>query len=156
MIRVDIPGVETLSLSYLVLDYNGTIALDGSLLNGVADRLKILADSLNITVLTADTHSSVRGNLATVPCSLHIIGPGSQDKQKEAYVRSVNPAGVVALGNGRNDSLMLAAATLGIGLIQEEGASLAALLSARLVCSSVNNALDLLLKPDRLRATLRN
>ena len=35
MIKVSIPGFKSLSLKYLVLDYNGTIAIDGALVPGV-------------------------------------------------------------------------------------------------------------------------
>ena len=32
MIRFDIPGREPLTIDFLVLDYNGTIAVDGALI----------------------------------------------------------------------------------------------------------------------------
>ena len=35
MIEVDIPGYRTLQLAYLVLDHNGTLAVDGILKPGV-------------------------------------------------------------------------------------------------------------------------
>ena len=36
MIEIDIPGYKTLHLEHLVLDYNGTLAVDGVLIDGVA------------------------------------------------------------------------------------------------------------------------
>ena len=55
MIRLDIPGWGILRLEHLVLDLNGTIALDGEVLAGVPERLPALSESLNIHLVTADT-----------------------------------------------------------------------------------------------------
>ena len=62
----------------------------------------------------------------------------------------------MAIGNGRNDILMLKEALLGIGIVQMEGASTAIFGAADLLCTSIINALNLLLHPTRLQATLRN
>ena len=35
MIEIDVPGFGALRLEHLVLDYNGTLACDGMLLEGV-------------------------------------------------------------------------------------------------------------------------
>jgi len=56
MLRISIPGRRTYELGHLVLDLNGTIALDGGLLPGVEDRLKALAERLVVHLATADTH----------------------------------------------------------------------------------------------------
>ena len=58
MLEIDIPGDKTLCLSFIVLDYNGTIACDGRLLPGVRQRLEELSKSVSIHILTADTLSS--------------------------------------------------------------------------------------------------
>ena len=60
MIKVDIPGVGNLHLKHLVLDYNGTIAFDGSLISGVKEQLNQLAGDINIYIITADTFGTVR------------------------------------------------------------------------------------------------
>jgi soluble P-type ATPase len=59
------------------------------------------------------------------------------------------------VGDGANDELVLAAAALGIVVIGPEGASARALMVADVVCASVLDALDLLLSPMALAATLR-
>ena len=33
MIRIDVPGREIIEIEHVVLDYNGTIALDGQLID---------------------------------------------------------------------------------------------------------------------------
>ena len=57
--------------------------------------------------------------------------------------------------NGQNDNLMLAVAALGIVVIGEEGAAVQTILASRVICRDILSALDLLLKPKRLTATLR-
>ena len=106
--------------------------------------------------LTADTHGTVAEKLLGLPCASHIIGSKEQDSLKDAYVRSLGADTVAAIGNGRNDRLMLKTAVLGIALIQEEGASIAAILQADIVCTDILDTFDLLLQPARLKATLRN
>ena len=155
MLEINIPGAKPLLLSHLILDYNGTLACDGSLLEGVAARLEILAKPLEIHIVTADTFGSVRAQIAGLPVQLTVIPPENQAQAKANYIDILGPSNSVAIGNGRNDSLMLKKAALGIAVVQTEGAATAALMAADLVTPGVIDALDLLLYPDRLRATLR-
>jgi soluble P-type ATPase len=67
-----------------------------------------------------------------------------------------DPQTVVAIGNGRNDWLMLREAALGIAVIQREGAASKAIRSADIVMTDIHAAFELLLKSQRLIATLRN
>ncbi len=50
---------------------------------------------------------------------------------------------------------MLKEAALGIAVMQTEGAATVTLLAAEVVTSEIVDALDLLLHPDRRKATLR-
>jgi soluble P-type ATPase len=155
MIELEIPGFGPLRLNHLVSDYNGTLAVDGALLPGVREKLNILAGMLDVHVVTADTFGIARRELADVHCGLHILEGENHDRQKEACVEQLGSVGVVALGNGRNDRLMLAAARIGIAVMEREGCSVAALTAADIVVQSAMDALDLLLNPKRLTATLR-
>jgi P-type E1-E2 ATPase len=159
MIEINIPGNVTLQLSHLVLDVNGTLALDGELSPGVAERLAALQGQLQIHLLTADTHGRQReidrqlGLTATI---LPPAAPGTAQRSlKAAYVQELGPENVVAIGNGNNDAGMLGAAGLGVAVLGPEGLATRALVAAGVVCATINDALDLLLHPDRLRATLR-
>ena len=67
MIEVAIPGDGMLRLSFLVLDYNGTLACNGILLDGVAERLIALSKNLSIHVVTADTFGTVEATLKSLP-----------------------------------------------------------------------------------------
>ncbi len=156
MIRYDIPEKETLVIEHLILDFNGTIAEDGMLIPGVADRVRDLASRVTVHVITADTNGSARAQVADLPCRVEIIGKHGQDQAKLAYAENLGLDNVAAIGNGRNDALLLKNAALGIAVIQAEGAAAEALSAARIICTGINDALDLLLRPPRLTATLRN
>ncbi|HET7364442.1 MAG TPA: hypothetical protein VFJ70_12820 [Burkholderiales bacterium] len=151
----DIPGFGALRLAHLVLDYNGTLAVDGRLIPGVKARLNRLAASLAVHVITADTFGSARSSLRGVDCSLEILERGGEDRAKVAFVRRLGARRVACIGNGRNDRLMLRVAALGIATVQREGAALETMRTADIVVHDVRDALDLLLKPRRLVATLR-
>lgn len=64
MITIEIPGRKPLHIAHVVLDYNGTIAVDGILLEGVGERIarlqnlsvtsdKVLSTTLNINYTSA-------------------------------------------------------------------------------------------------------
>ncbi len=156
MIEISIPGDGSLRLSYLVMDYNGTLACNGVLLEGVAERLTELAKHLSLYVLTADTFGTARAVLADLPCTVHILPQVGQDHAKMAFVTQLGRGETVCIGNGRNDKLMLQAAALGIAIVGPEGAATDAVLAADIVAPSIQVALDLLLHPLRLVATLRS
>jgi P-type E1-E2 ATPase len=156
VIELDIPGFGALALEHLVLDFNGTLACDGKLLPGVAERLAALASPVTIHVLTADTHGTAASALAGLPCTMEVVPPTGQAEVKLRFVESLGANGVVAIGNGRNDRLMLRAARLGIAVIQTEGAAAETLAAAKLVVPTVGDALDLLSHPLRLVASLRD
>lgn len=156
MIEIRIPGFKHLRLDHLVLDYNGTLAVDGCLIPGVKDRLQKLGEHLHIHVVTADTHGGVRNALGALMCSLHLLPKDRQAEGKRDYVRRLNVDRTVCIGNGRNDRMMLEEAALGIAVINAEGACSSGIAAADVVCTSIEDALDLLQHPLRLTATLRS
>jgi soluble P-type ATPase len=155
MIELTIPGRGELHLQHLVTDVNGTLAVDGTLLEGVARRLGGLRDRLSLHLVTADTHGqqSVIDHLLNVNAVR--IQRGDESAQKAAYVNSLGAASVVAIGQGANDAGMLKAAALGICILSTEGTAPEALLAADLIAPDIHSALDLLDKPLRIIASLR-
>ena len=137
----------------LVLDYTGTLSLDGRLLHGVGPRLARLSKDLRIKILTADTFGTVYDELEGLPVEIQIIGDG---REKAGIVASMDPAEVIAVGNGRNDVPMMGVAGLSIAIVGPEGAAAELLTAADVVVGDINAALDLILHPLRLRATLRD
>jgi P-type E1-E2 ATPase len=155
MIEIDIPGWAKCRFQHLVLDVNGTIAKDGKLLQGVRELLAELRTRLDIHLITADTH----GNQDSIDRSLELaavrIPLQNQAKAKRDYIEQLGADTVIAVGNGANDASMLEGAALGIAIIGPEGSSVEALVKAKIAAPDIQTALNLLLYPKRLIATLR-
>ena len=155
MIELNIPGRQPLRLQHLVCDVNGTLALDGTLIDGLAKRIASVRDRLTVHLLTADTH----GRQAIIDQQLALtaarLTPGGEAEQKRQYVENLGADSVVAFGQGANDSLMLKAAALGICVLSAEGSASETLLAADIVVPNIVAAFDLLDGPLRIVATLR-
>ena len=153
---ISIPDYGELDLKHLVMDYNGTLAIDGILIDGVREALVELSKSISLYVLTADTFGKAKSGLKDIECTLSILDDKDQQSGKLAYVQALGVENTVSIGNGRNDQLMLKSSALGIAVILEEGASAQTLQAADIVCTSIVSALNLLSNPLRLVATLRS
>lgn len=156
MLDVFVPPSENINLQYLFLDLNGTIAFDKKLIPGVAERLEILARKLAIYVITADTFGQAKSILKDLPVTLLIIPEGNQGKAKAEAILKAGPESCVSIGNGYNDRLMLAKSALSVAVTGGEGLSVHALGAARICVANILDALDLLIYPGRITATLRD
>jgi soluble P-type ATPase len=151
-VAISIPGRGELRLEHLLLDVNGTLTDRGELIDGVEERLDRLREVLDIHLVSADTFGTLDAIAERVQVRT-VRAPTGEDK-----VWALDMLGreaCVVLGNGANDVLALEAAALGLAVLGPEGASAAALRSADVVCASAVAALDLLLDPMALSATLR-
>ena len=153
--RTDIPGLGSLVLDHLVLDFTGTLSISGYLIPGVAERLEDLAERLTVYVLTADTFGKVRQALNGLPVEITIMNETPEDRFKEAFVERLGADRVVAMGNGNNDRLMLKKSALGVAVIEGEGCSVQALMNADIAVKGILDGLDLLSEPLRIKAGLR-
>ncbi len=156
MIKIDIPGYKLLKLEHLVMDYNGTLACDGNLVNGVKEKLKELSQHLSIHIITADTFGKVKKAFEDTDFVVKILPPDDQAVGKLKYIESLGTQKCVCIGNGRNDRLMLEKAALGIVVMLKEGTSRETLFSGDVFIQDILDALDLLQNPLRLVATLRS
>ena len=154
MIQIQIPGRDVLTLQHLILDYNGTIAEDGDIIEAVRLRLEALSRDLSIYVITADTHGTAAKKCAGLPLQVLTFPTTEVGRIKVAEVQKLS-GGVITIGNGFNDISMSDAADLSICVIGREGCCGALLMHTDVVVTSIADALDLLLIPGRLRATLR-
>jgi len=166
MIELDIPGRGRFVIKNLILDLNGTLVLDGKIIEGVAERLQMLSREVNIFIVTADTRGlaekavkELEGELTTGERAFSInlckVEKGKENIQKMELVQNLGNNETISIGNGSNDSLMLMESTIGICVAGKEGASVDALISADIVTFDINDTLDLLLVPERIVATLR-
>jgi soluble P-type ATPase len=155
MIELNIPGRGTIQLEHLVTDVNGTLAVDGLLLEGVARSLKSLRDRLELHLLTADTHNRQRLIDQQLNIQAVCIQAGDEAEQKAAYLHRIGAGRTVAIGQGANDVAMLKTAALSICVLSQEGTAVETLLAADLLVPNVFTALELLEKPLRIVASLR-
>ena len=155
MIQVDIPGQRIYQFENLVLDLNGTLTVDGALIEGVLERITLLRSMLNILIVTADTRGKAREIAEILQLPIHKVNKGNEQNQKLKLVRHLGIKGTACIGNVSIDTSMLKEAILGICVIGPEGTSVEAIVNSNLVVPSINAALDLFIKPERLIATLR-
>ena len=153
MIHIEIPQRGSYTLHHAVFDINGTLAVDGVALVGVADYLQTLGRHLSIHLLTAGTHGNLNELEKELGHSLKIIRTG---EDKVNYVKMLGSDSVVAIGNGANDAGMLQLAAIGIAVLTDEGVAISTLRVADVLVTSPVHAIELLLLPKRLVATLRS
>ena len=153
--RIDIPDWGSVDIENIVFDLNGTIATDGRVPLEVKEKISSLSDQAKIYILTADTQGTANEEILGMNAELIKI-PGEDSKQRKFdFLKTLNLEMTVVIGNGSNDQLILKEAALGIAVLGDEGVSVSAIKSADIVVKNIQNALDLLLKPKRLIATLR-
>ena len=142
---------QNLDLKYLILDYNGTIACGGKLLN-LQTYFQALSKKYKLYILTGNTFSNL-DDLKDLNDIEVVITPDGLSKQ--AFIHKLGPDQCMAVGNGNIDVLMFQAAALSIAVIGCEGCSSKAILNSDLVTHSIEDAFSLLLEPNKLIATLR-
>jgi P-type E1-E2 ATPase len=155
MIEVLVPGYRTFRFEHLVLDVNGTIAKDGHLIEGTEELLTELRSKLEIHLITADTHGGQEAINHRLNLVAFLIPVEKQAEAKLDYIEKLGADTVVAVGNGANDSAMLERSALGIAILGPEGTAAKTLQKADVVVPDIHSALELLLFPKRLVATLR-
>ena len=155
MLKVAIPGFEPMEFEHLVLDFNGTIAFDGQVIQGVAPAISMLAQLVTVHVLTADTHQNAVQEVAHLPVTTRVVNSAYQTDEKRQYVEELGTETVCAIGNGAVDVEMLKASELGIVIVGPEGLSPKALAAADVIMPDIVSALESLMNANRLKATLR-
>jgi soluble P-type ATPase len=156
LLEVDVPGWQRLRLDELVLDVNGTLTSDGVLLPGTRERVAAVRSILEVRLLSADTFGRLDSIAAELGVTSQRLASGEPEAlQKGRVVQELGAERTVAIGNGANDVGMLDEGALGIAVLGPEGLAVPALLAADVLVASIEDALDLLLNPRRLIATLR-
>jgi len=151
---ITVPGWGSAELENLVLDLNGTLMESGDFIPGVVDFLeKMRAEGFRIYVLSGDTRGVLIKGFEH-PEGVETVITGTAD-EKRAFVESIGAERTVCVGNGNIDVEMFKAARLSICTIQAEGATLRAMLAADIVVTHINHALEILLDPSKMIATLR-
>lgn len=155
MFELNIPGRGLIQLQHLVCDVNGTLAVDGKLLDGLVHPLASIQDRLTLHLLTADIYGKQEFIDHQLAIQAVRVQPGDEAAQKADYVCRLGAEKVAAIGQGANDASMLSQAALGICVLSPEGVAFEALSAADLVVPSIYDAFVLFNKPLRIVATLR-
>ena len=155
MIELDIPGRGILRIDYIVFDVNGTLALDGELIEGVFEAISRIKKFAEVFLLTANTHGKQKLIDAELGITATILNHGDEINQKKAFVERLSPDKVVAIGQGANDSGMLKTAAIGICVLSPEGTAIETMLAADILVPDIYKAFELLENPTRMIATLR-
>lgn len=144
-----------MEIENVVLDLNGTLATDGKIPTDVKKKINSLSGHAKVYVLTADTQGTATEEIREMKVELIKIEEKESKEGKFNFLKSLDLEKTVAVGNGNNDELILKEAALGIAILGDEGVSVTALKRADIMAKNISDALDLLLKPKRLIATLR-
>ena len=153
--EIRIPGCKNYKIENLVFDLNGTIACDGKLIEGVEEGINKLASDFKIFVLTADTNDNAEKILKNLKVELIIVDKKDGSKFKTDFVEDIGRKSVIAVGNGNNDAQMLKNAEIGIAVLGPEGTAREAMLGSSLIVRDILDVIDIISKPQRLKATLR-
>ncbi|MDY6839191.1 MAG: hypothetical protein SWH78_14595 [Thermodesulfobacteriota bacterium] len=150
-----IPGHGSFELENVVLDLNGTITESGEFIPGVVEGFEALSRAgFRIFVLSGDTKGTLAQTFKDFPYIQAVLTEKAQDKR--TFVESIGPERTVCVGNGNIDVEMFKVARLSLCTIQGEGSSKKAMLEADIVVTHIKHAMEILLDPHKLIATLRS
>lgn len=155
MITFSVPGRGDFHIANIVLDYNGTIAANGLILEEIKPLLSTLAKQANLFVITADTYGTASRECRALGLTVKTFPQADIAACKKQLVEELGPKATAAFGNGCNDVLMLQAAALSIAVLEQEGMYAPLLAHADIFVRSIEEGLSLLLYPNRIAADLR-
>jgi soluble P-type ATPase len=154
MISIQRPGMENLDIHFVLIDFEGTLAMDGRVHPKAKDKVNLLSKRATITILTKSNREKVEETLRKMKVEILYVTEGDSSQQKLNALQRLGPHQTAVIGNGLDDVRIMEQAGLGMCVIGKEGASAEAMAKADLVVTHVLDALDFLLKPLRQRAIL--
>lgn len=153
--KIEIPGREVVEISYLVFDYNGTIAIDGEIKESIKEKIIALSKNFSLYVLTADTYGSAKKECENLPLNLKCFPNNNTSENKLEIINELGSDKCMCFGNGYNDIKMFEKSALSIAILDVEGCSTKLLQSADIMVRSIDDGLDLVLNSNRIIADLR-
>ncbi len=154
--EIRIPGKANIEIEHLLLDFNGTIARDGKMIGSVKERVEAVCNSgIKVYVVTADTHGTARDQCADMPIEVMIFDNSNAAANKRKIAEELGAQRCICFGNGFNDTELFEACALSVIVMGDEGCSSKALIKSDIVCKNIDDAFNLILKPNRIIATLR-
>jgi soluble P-type ATPase len=154
MISIQRPGMESLDIHFVLIDFEGTLAMDGRVHPKAKDKVNLLSKRATIIILTKSNREKVEEALRKMRAEILYVTEGDSSQQKLNALQRLGAHQTAVIGNGLDDVRIMEQAGLGMCVIGKEGASAEAMAKADLVVTHVLDALDFLLKPMRQRAIL--
>lgn len=156
MLQINIPGRGEIQIENIVFDYNGTLAVDGDIADTTKDMIQKLKEHVNIYILTADTYGTVEKICGNLGITIKTFPRENAGRCKKDIVKSLGGNQTITVGNGFNDIDMFKESTISIAVMEKEGCSGKLIAAADIVVKSIDDVFLMLLKPNRIKATLRN
>ncbi len=154
MILIERPELNPLEVEFILIDFEGTLAVDRRVHPKAKDKIDLLSKRAKMYVLTKEKRELIEERLRKVKAEIIYLAETDSSQRKLDLLRQLGPARCVAIGNGADDAATIQEAGIGICVIGKEGASGEAMKNADLVFTDILDALDFLLKPLRQKATL--
>ncbi len=154
--KMDIPGYGILEIHHVVLDLNGTLAIDGEISRAVTAKIAELSKHFRVIVTSSDTYGNLQELAEHLGIEAYPLKSDNASEEKRELISFIGAQHTIAIGNGYNDAEMLKEAVIGICIIGKEGTHRKALENADIIVTCIEDALDCILKPKRIIANLRN
>ncbi len=154
MIRIERPELSPVEIEFVLIDFEGTLAIDRRVHPKAKDKINLLSKRAKIYVLTKEKKELIEERLRKVKAEIVYLSESGSSQRKLDLLRQLGPARCVAIGNGAGDAAMIKEAGIGISIIGKEGSAGEAVRNSDLVFIDILDALDFLLKPLRQKATL--
>ncbi len=155
MINIEVPGRCLYSIENIVFDYNGTIAVNGIISSTIRDKISLLCEMANVYILTADTYGSAARECEGLNVKLMTFPKDDAGDYKAKIVSSLGSNNTICFGNGYNDKKMFEVSRISVAVLEEEGVCSNLISVSDILVKSIEDGINLLLKPNRLIATLR-
>ena len=158
MIAFQILGIGKIEIRNVIFDLNGTLSMNGNIALEVQEKIRQLSQKVNVFIMSSDTRGNLQELAEMLGVSWRRVEKSSSPESvaKERFVEELGSENTIAVGNGKNDELMLKKAKLGIAVIGEEGAYSSAISNTDIVVVNPLHALELILDPQKIIATLRS
>ncbi len=154
MILIERPGLNPLEIEFILIDFEGTLAIDRRVHPKAKDKINLLSKRAKIYILTKEKKELIEERLRKVKAEIVYLDEGGSSQRKLDLLHQLEPTRCVAMGNGVDDAAMIKEAGIGISIIGKEGSAGEAVRNSDLVFIDILDALDFLLKPLRQKATL--
>jgi soluble P-type ATPase len=154
MIPIQRPGQDPIEIEFILIDFEGTLALDRRVHPKAKDKINLLSKRTRIYIMVKAEKEMVEEKLKKVKAEILYTAEGETSKRKLQLLHQLGAAKTVAIGNGMDDAPILEEAALGICVMGKEGTSSEAFIKSDVVVSNILDALDFLLKPLHQKATL--